>query len=136
MFVTLLLLYSCIATPVQIALFDKVNALWTAIFFTVDGLFLIDIILIFNSAVYDDDFEIVDDRAIITKDYLKGWFVIDLIAIVPFELMFDGGASANLVRLTRIGRITKLLKLMKLMRLMKLQKSKSLSFFSMAQEFL
>lgn len=134
--ITAVLLFSCLATPVQIALFDEINTSWKVINYVVDGLFLIDIITIFNSAAYDEDFTLIDDRSFLIKQYITGWFSIDLIAIIPFELMFNGGSSANLVRLTRIGRITKLLKLMKLMRLMKLQKSSSFSLLSFMQEVL
>lgn len=99
--------------------------------YIVDCCFLIDIFIIFNSAVYDDDFEIIDDRAQIIQEYLKGWFAIDVIAIFPFELIIGkDGEAANLVRFIRIGRITKLLKLMKLMRLMRLQKTGSFSVMS------
>lgn len=29
----------------------------------------------------------VDDRKIIAKKYLKGWFIIDFLAIAPFDLI-------------------------------------------------
>ena len=91
-------------------------------------MFLLDIIIIFNSAIYDDDFEVIDDRSIIVTEYLKGWFFSDVLAIFPFEMILpSNGEAANLVRFIRIGRITKLLKLMKLMRLMRLQKEGSFS---------
>ena len=103
--------------------------------YIVDCCFLIDIFIIFNSAVYDDNFEIIDDRAQIIQEYLKGWFAVDVIAIFPFELIIGkDGEAANLVRFIRIGRITKLLKLMKLMRLMRLQKAGSFSVMSWLQD--
>ena len=87
----------------------------------VDLLFFADIFLIFNSAFFDDNQQLITQRSTIAKDYLLGWFLIDLVAIVPFEwFVGSSGSTANLVRFTRIGRITKILKLMKLMRLMKL----------------
>lgn len=51
----------------------------------VDILFFIDIIFAFNTAYYDEDFKIIDNRKRIASSYLKGWFVVDFIAIVPFE---------------------------------------------------
>jgi hypothetical protein len=30
--------------------------------------------------------EINDDRRLIIKNYAKGWFIIDLMSIIPFEL--------------------------------------------------
>lgn len=87
----------------------------------IDILFFIDIILIFNSAVYDDNLDLISERCEITKLYLKSWFAIDLVAIVPFDLFVaNNGEAANLLRFARLGKITKMLKLLKLMRLMKL----------------
>jgi len=137
MLITVILLYSCIATPVQIALYDELDGVGKRLNQIVDSLFLIDIIIIFNSAIYDEDFEIVDNRQEIVKDYFKGWFFIDVFAIFPFEMVMpSNGEAANLVRFIRIGRITKLLKLMKLMRLMRLQKEGSFNIMAFAQEIL
>lgn len=93
---------------------------WARLNRVIDCLFLIDIILTFNSATLDDDYETEFDRCKITKNYLKGWFMIDLIAILPFDLLFAEGETKNLVRYIRIGRISKLFKLIKLARLLKL----------------
>lgn len=65
MLITLVLLYSCIATPVQIALWDELTGSGRVFNWVVDGLFLADILIIFNAAVYDDDFEIINNRATI-----------------------------------------------------------------------
>lgn len=80
-------------------------------------------VMIFNTAVIDDDYNIIEDRSVIAKTYLKGWFWIDLISIIPFDLFkFTGenGEAASLIRFLRIGRIIKILRLIKLMRIMKL----------------
>jgi hypothetical protein len=29
----------------------------------------------------------IDDRKVIALNYLKGWFIIDLVAILPFDLI-------------------------------------------------
>ena len=97
-------------------------------------MFLIDIIIIFNSGVYDDDGIIMKHRPTIVMDYLKGWFLIDLVAIIPFEALFSKGESANLIRYTRIGRLNKMLKLMKLLRLTKLHKSGTIGMITWLQE--
>ena len=103
--------------------------------YIVDCFFLIDIFIIFNSAAYDDDFEVISDRCTLTTNYLQGWFTIDVVAIIPFDLFVSSnGEAANLIRYARIGRITKMLKLMKLMRLMKLQKSSSFNIVTWVQD--
>ena len=52
---------------------------------TIDLLFVFDIIIIFNSAFYNEFNEILDDRKVIAKNYLTGWFTIDVVAIIPFD---------------------------------------------------
>ena len=89
--------------------------------------------IIFNTAYYDDDFRIVQDRKKIAKKYLASWFPIDLLAILPFDLIFKASTTDfnELVRITRIGRMYKLVKLTRLMRILKVIKARS-SFFKYA----
>ena len=59
-----MLLYTCITTPARIA-FDNDNDIevgWETIRWIVDFLFLIDIVVNFNTAYQDDDFKTIDDR--------------------------------------------------------------------------
>lgn len=121
------LIYSCVATPVQIALFDDSKGAMISNYI-IDILFLIDIIIIFNSAIFDENLNVINDRAAIAMKYIRSWFFIDLAAIIPFEFFVkSNGEAANLIRFARIGRITKLLKLLKLMRLMKMTQQGSLN---------
>ena len=52
-------------------------------------MFLIDIILTFFTSVTDDKqvYEITDKWEI-AKKYLKGWFWIDVLSILPLDLIF------------------------------------------------
>jgi len=130
MFMALVLIWSCIVTPVQVALFDEIKAGWTTVNYLVDFLFLVDICVIFNTAFLDADMEVVTDRGLIAWNYLTSWLAVDLVAILPFELMVSAnGEAANLVRLARIGRLYKVLRLIKLVRLLKVRKGKQFDFF-------
>jgi len=55
--------------------------------YAIDVLFLVDILINFNTAYTSDAFDIVDDRKQIAKEYLQGWFTIDVLAIIPFDLL-------------------------------------------------
>ena len=89
--------------------------------FIIDGLFFVDVIVIFFTAVVDENLEMNYHRSYIFRTYITSWFIIDIVAIIPFEsFVAKNGEAANLVRYARIGRITKMLKLIKLLRLMKL----------------
>lgn len=52
-----------------------------------DILFTIDIFVQFVSAYHDDDYYLIDDLKNIAKNYLTTWFVIDVSAIFPFDLL-------------------------------------------------
>lgn len=135
--ITCVLLFSVALTPLQMALFEEpLRPTWQWINNCIDILFLIDIIIIFNTATYDDDFHIITDRATITSDYLKTWFLLDFFCIIPFDYMFGGGGSTNIIRLVRIGRINKILKLMKLMRLTRIKRKNSESCLSSLQDYM
>ena len=86
MFIIFILLTSLITTPVRIA-FAPINepAGWQFFEGLIDIMFLLDILVIFNSAFYDNEFFIVQNRKIIANEYLKSWFTIDLLSIIPLE---------------------------------------------------
>ena len=97
----------------------------------IDFLFFIDIVLTFNTATHDEDFEVITDRKAIAWEYVTGWFFLDFICIVPFAYMFPNGNSTNVARLARIGRINKILKLLKMIRLSKMSKKSSRGFLGL-----
>ena len=88
MFITLILLVSCVITPLRIAFGEVHEPLgWELLAVGIDVMFLIDILVLFNSAFYDSEFQIVENRKTIAKEYIKSWFLVDLLAIIPFELV-------------------------------------------------
>lgn len=115
------LIFSCTTTPYRIALVEVDSIEWVVANVVVDVLFLMDILLIFNTAYYDEDFVLVDSHKQIAKAYCKGWFAIDVLAILPFDFLLDSAGDFNdIVRVARIGRLYKLVKLIKLLRLFRL----------------
>mgnify|MGYP002632648541 CR=1 FL=1 len=85
-------------------------------------MFAIDIVITFNLALYNEDMEVIDDRFNIAYHYVTSWLLIDVVSIVPYELILARQYS-KMVRVARLGRIYKILKLLKLIRFFKLQKS-------------
>ena len=87
LFITVVLLWTCIVTPARLA-FDHDNDIelgWEILRWVVDFLFLVDIFINFSSAFEDADFKTIDDRKQIAIDYMLGWFLIDVFAIIPFS---------------------------------------------------
>ena len=91
----------------------------------IDILFMIDIVIIFNTAYYTEDMELIEDRKSIAKSYLKGWFIIDLLAVIPFDIILNATQFNSLVRVARFGRLYKLVKLTRLLRILKIMKEKN-----------
>ena len=87
----------------------------------VDAIFLTDMIVIFNTAFLDGDQILHDDRKEIAMSYLQGWFMFDLLAIIPFDIFVPKeNANVNdLIRITRIGRMYRLVKLVRLLKISK-----------------
>ena len=138
LFITLILLISCIITPLRIAFGEDPEPTgWAVTNITIDLLFLIDILVMFNSAYYDEDFQIIESRKMIANAYVRSWFFIDAVAIIPFEYFVEAatqqsdgstGGNANnfeMVRIARMGRLYKLIKMTKLLRILKIIKQRS-----------
>lgn len=118
---------SCIITPYRIAFGEIEDPLqWKIINSIIDSLFFIDIVLIFNTAIYDFEFRIVECRKQIARTYIFGWFLIDLMAIIPFELLIHNQSSYNdFARFVRFGRMYKLIRMTKMLRILKIVKERS-----------
>ena len=74
----------------------------------VDLMFCFDIILNFNTG-YDKGFEVIMDKNMIIYNYLRGWFAIDLVATLPWDVMFEGVRGAKILRVLRVARAGRLI---------------------------
>jgi hypothetical protein len=133
-FIILVLIFSSLMIPYRVAFVDADTKGWKTVNWFVDICFFIDIIIIFNTAFYDENFQIVECRKEIAIQYLKSWFLIDIISILPVEYMLntDSLKYNEMLRIARIGRMYKLVKLTRLIRILKFvrNKSKLLTFVS------
>ena len=96
----LVLLISCLITPVEIAFAKTTSAkdgydTHTIVGFVFDALFFIDVVVIFFSAFVDDNLKLIDDRKVIFKTYLMGWFAVDLVSSVPFSVFDSQNGSGG-----------------------------------------
>jgi hypothetical protein len=87
-----------------------------------DVFFLVDMVVIFISAQYTPDYEIIDNRTLIACEYLKGWFMVDLLSCIPFDILLNYSSYNKLIRVARISKLYKLVKLTKLLRILKIIK--------------
>jgi hypothetical protein len=63
---------------------------------------------------------------VIAANYLTGWFMIDLISIIPFDLILMTSGSFNrIARFARIGKLYKLIKMFRMAKVLKIAKIKN-----------
>ena len=88
----------------------------------VDGTFLVDILINFNTAIHiykDEQMTVVSDRRKIARRYIRGWFFVDLFSALPLDAIFNSGAN-NVFKILRMSKLQKLFKLMKIPRFLKI----------------
>ncbi|XP_071451245.1 voltage-gated delayed rectifier potassium channel KCNH8 [Hetaerina americana] len=88
----------------------------------VEALFIIDIILNFRTTYVSGKGEVVSDGRSIALHYVRGWFLVDLLAALPFDLLYASdlyggeesghGGRVHLLKLTRLLRLARLLQRM------------------------
>ncbi|XP_029169012.1 potassium voltage-gated channel subfamily H member 6 isoform X6 [Nylanderia fulva] len=62
----------------------------------VDVTFIVDIIINFRTTFVNSNDEVVSHPGKIAVHYLKGWFIIDLVAAIPFDLLLVGSDTDEL----------------------------------------
>ena len=91
----LVLVFSSFVIPYRIAFTIEDSMTWMIINALIDISFALDILVVFNTAFYDENFKIVVCRKRIAIKYLKSWFFIDLFAIIPFDYILNSDTNMN-----------------------------------------
>lgn len=124
----LIVIFSCIVVPYRlVTVSGDDDTEWEIINNIVDSFFVMDMILNFNTAYFNEDFVLIDDRKEICKHYIKTWFLLDLLAIVPLPQPSAVSSSYSrsndinsVIRLTRLSRLYRLIKLLRLVKILKI----------------
>jgi voltage-gated potassium channel len=112
--------FAAIETPLRLALQYDVRGAILAADLAITVLFSIDLALHFVTPIRNAR-EVITDRREIALRYMKTWFVFDLLAAVPFDVLAIQiaplvGAAAGSLRLLSLGRVLRLLHLAASMR--------------------
>ena len=102
--------------PYSIAFFKQSNQGWIIIDLIMDFFFGIEIVLTFFKAYYDSNFILIDKRGKIAKAYLKTWFFVDLIAIIPINVIVGTYDFVAIIRLLKLTKLRKSLNVGKLLK--------------------
>ena len=79
---------------------------------------------------YQDNEKEEDDRKVIACEYMTGWFWIDFVSIIPFNIIMtlimgsEGGNMDAVAKLNKMARISKLIRIMRIVKLIKVFKHK------------
>jgi len=131
-----LLLYIAITVPYRLGFSEPSYGAWYVADFFVDIYFYVDMVFNFFTAYWetstdDDDFHYVTNLWKIQKHYLKGWFTLDAISLLPIDYIarsIDGtsacswesesacGAAATTTKVPEGLRLLKMLRLLRVVR--------------------
>ena len=123
--IAFLILYSAIITPYEIAFSDSNKSSWFEIL--IDVFLALDIVLTFFSAYTDDEENLVKNHQKIIKKYLKSWFIIDIISVLPLNNAFKTGKYSGLTKISKLPKLYRLIKLTKLLRMTKMSSKGNLN---------
>ena len=124
--IAFLILYSAIITPYEIAFSDSSKVSWFEIL--IDIFLGIDIVLTFFSAYTDDEENLVKNHKKIIKKYLKSWFIVDIISVLPISYIFhQQGKYSGLTKISKLPKLYRLVKLTKLLRITKMSSKGNLN---------
>ncbi|XP_060786103.1 potassium voltage-gated channel subfamily H member 7-like [Neoarius graeffei] len=82
----------------------------------VDIMFIIDILINFRTTYVNSNEEVVSHPGKIAVHYFKGWFLIDMVAAIPFDLLIFGSGSDETTTLIGLLKTARLLRLVRVAR--------------------
>lgn len=56
---------------------------------------------------------------------MKSWFFVDVISIVPFDVIFMYGSFGKMTRIARIGKLYKIIRMARMVRMLKIIKERN-----------
>ncbi|UJR33062.1 hypothetical protein I4U23_020521 [Adineta vaga] len=125
--ILLLVIYTAIVTPYTAAFLmhedgsnkqrSRPSRALNVIELIVDVMFIIDLLVNLRTTYVKHNEELVTRANKIAKHYLKGWFLIDVTAAIPFDILFSllqtngGGESTTLMGLLKTARLLRLVRI-------------------------
>ena len=116
------LLYTAIVSPIDVCIVQERHVWLFILNITTDLIFVVDLILNFFIAYRSNEDEDggrwITDRRAIACHYLKTWFAVDFLSVLPFEILnfLEMLEGASLIRAVRTLRLLRLIKLLRILR--------------------
>uniref|UniRef100_A0A5K3EGA0 Ion_trans domain-containing protein n=1 Tax=Mesocestoides corti TaxID=53468 RepID=A0A5K3EGA0_MESCO len=108
--------YTAVMVPFNAAFRSKTidDVIFLVIDSIVDVIFFIDIVLNFHTTFVGPQGEVISDATVIRINYLKGWFIVDLLSCLPYDVFNAFQPEATQVLATNHEHFIRALKLTQL----------------------
>lgn len=140
--ISLITLYTLMVAPFRLSFKDLDYAMVDYFEMAMDCIFIIDIILQFFIPYYNAEEDLIKNKYLIAKNYILGWFFLDILASVPGSMisffLFENdelllqesqllsyantNSSNNIAKINKVTKITKLYRILKFTKLSKIIK--------------
>jgi len=109
------LIFTALITPFEVAFVETQLGLLFFVNRFVDMLFITDMVLQFFLMFHNENGRLIKSHKRIRQRYMKGWFVIDFVTVLPFD-MAKWVLDPSKVKIIRIIRLLRLFKLLRIVR--------------------
>ena len=129
----ILVIIQSVIVPVRIAFEDVTPPGWVVADYVMDGLFMVDVVINFFTALETESGELITNRKEIALTYMKGWFTIDFVSCAPITLLFeslhlsddkDDLSTQNASRFVKLAKLPRIYRILRVMKMFKLFSSK------------
>jgi len=119
--ISVIMVYIVINVPIQICFEADLspNHPWSWADFTLNILFIVDLLINFNTGFFHQE-RLILSRREIAKQYLQFWFWLDLITSIPFDRFVTGNGASKISSISKILKIFRVARLLKLLRMLRL----------------
>lgn len=122
MFLAVIIVYTVVMTPVDLAFYSGKESHDTAVELVLDGFFFADLTFSFRTSFPSShEGALVLDQWQIAGNYLRSWFLVDLLSSIPFQLVFRGIVASEGLKSVKLLKALRLFRLLKLTRILKLE---------------
>ena len=121
-FIGFVIVYCALIIPVEIAFNADAFEATQFVSLAIHGIFIIDMVLSFLTGYEHPKYDnaIVVNKEMIAWNYMGGWFAIDVLSSIPFDLIVTeivGGNNSNFATLLKLARALRLIRLGRLLKI-------------------
>ncbi|OMJ92390.1 hypothetical protein SteCoe_4832 [Stentor coeruleus] len=138
--IMILLFYTATILPYRMCFNAWQYNNWMILDIIIDIVFFFDILITFNTAIVSVSERIIYSRKSIAKNYMKFWFIIDLLSCIPLEIIDTNDTESassynNFLRILRVSRMYRFMRILRLLKLLRFLRSQYVNNLLMKNKF-